>query len=45
MSDSDDSRAFRIDAQDLSALQRDRKPPERECDGIDGIEWEAGADL
>ena len=26
-------------------LQRDREPPERDRDGIDGIEWEAGADL
>jgi hypothetical protein len=26
-------------------FQRDREPPERDRDGIDGIEWEAGADL
>lgn len=23
----------------------DREPPERDCDGIDGTEWEAGAAL
>jgi hypothetical protein len=28
-----------------AALQRDREPPERDRDGMDGIEWEAGADL
>jgi hypothetical protein len=38
--------ASRTDTQDFWAtLQRDREPPERECEGIDGIEWEAGADL
>ena len=54
--DSDDSSAFKTDNQDLSGrTQRDCTPPEREppeceppergCDGIDGAEWEAGADL
>jgi hypothetical protein len=44
------------ETKDLSSrTQRDREPPEceppeceppeRDCDGIDGIEWEAGADL
>jgi hypothetical protein len=37
--------ASRTDTQDLGTLQRDREPPERECEGIEGIEWEAGADL
>jgi len=35
------------DTQDLCrvALQRDREPPERDFDGIDGIDREAGAAL
>lgn len=29
----------------LVGFEYDREPPERDREGMDGIEWEAGADL